>query len=47
MDALENLQTQGRKIGVISHVAEMTERITTRVQVIKSANGRSKINVVG
>lgn len=47
MDALENLQTQGRKIGVISHVAEMTERITTRVQVIKSANGRSKISVVG
>ncbi len=47
MDALENLQTQGRKIGVISHVAEMTERITTRVQVLKSANGRSKINVVG
>lgn len=47
MDALENLQTQGRKIGVISHVAEMTERITTRVQVIKSTNGKSKINVVG
>lgn len=25
MDALERLQMQGRKIGVISHVAEMTE----------------------
>lgn len=47
MDALENLQTQGRKIGVISHVAEMTERITARVQVLKSANGRSQISVVG
>lgn len=27
MDALESLRTQGRKIGVISHVQEMTERI--------------------
>ncbi|MDR1884622.1 MAG: AAA family ATPase [Prevotella sp.] len=47
MDALENLQTQGRKIGVISHVAEMTERITTQVQVLKLANGRSRIEVTG
>lgn len=45
MEALENLQTQGRKIGVISHVAEMTERISTQVQVIKSNNGRSRIQV--
>ena len=33
MDALERLQMQGRKIGVISHVAEMTERIPAQVQV--------------
>jgi len=46
MDALENLQTQGRKIGVISHVAEMTERIMTQVQVIKLSNGRSSIKVI-
>lgn len=47
MDALENLQTQGRKIGVISHVEEMKERITAQVQVLKAGNGRSEINVVG
>lgn len=47
MDALDNLQTQGRKIGVISHVEEMKERITTQIQVIKSANGRSSVNIVG
>ena len=35
MDALERLQMQGRKIGVISHVAEMTERIPAQVQVVK------------
>ena len=47
MDALDNLQTQGRKIGVISHVEEMKERISTQIQVIKSANGRSSIKIVG
>jgi exonuclease SbcC len=47
MDALDNLQTQGRKIGVISHVEEMKERITTQIQVIKSANGRSCVKIVG
>jgi exonuclease SbcC len=46
MDALERLQTQGRKIGVISHVAEMTERIPTRIQVIKTVNGKSRIEII-
>lgn len=47
MDALDNLQTQGRKIGVISHVEEMKERISAQIQVIKEANGRSSVKVVG
>lgn len=47
MDALERLQTQGRKIGVISHVAEMTERIPTQIRVIKATNGRSRVEVTG
>lgn len=47
MDALEQLQTQGRKIGVISHVEEMTERIATRIQVVKKSNGRSCIVING
>lgn len=47
MDALDNLQTQGRKIGVVSHVEEMKERITTQIQVLKSANGRSSVRVIG
>jgi exonuclease SbcC len=47
MDALERLQTQGRKIGVISHVAEMTERINAQIQVIKTVNGRSRIEIKG
>lgn len=47
MDALERLQTQGRKIGVISHVTEMTERIPTQIQVIKTVNGKSRIEIKG
>lgn len=47
MDALDNLQTQGRKIGVISHIEEMKERIITQIQVIKSANGRSSVRIIG
>ena len=45
MDALDNLQSQGRKVGVISHVQEMTERIGTRVQVQRHAGGLSRISV--
>ena len=47
MDALDNLQTQGRKIGVISHVEEMKERISAQIQVIKEANGKSSIRISG
>jgi len=46
MDALENLRTQGRKIGVISHVQEMTERIPVQIRVSRSGNGRSFIEIV-
>ncbi|MDR1339948.1 MAG: AAA family ATPase [Prevotellaceae bacterium] len=44
IDALENLYTQGRKIGIISHVGEM--RIPVQIKVIKSANGKSVIQIV-
>ena len=47
MDALERLQMQGRKIGVISHVAEMTERISAQIQIVKTGNGRSRVQVAG
>ena len=46
MEALEHLQIQGRKIGVISHVAEMTERIPVQVQVERVSNGCSRVRVV-
>lgn len=47
MEALEQLQMQGRKIGVISHVQEMSERISVQVQVHKKVNGKSVLTVIG
>lgn len=46
MDALESLRTQGRKIGVISHVQEMTERIPVQIRVNRAGNGRSSLEVI-
>ena len=45
MEALEQLQMQGRKIGVISHVQEMSERISVQVQVHKKVNGKSVLTL--
>ena len=45
MDALDGLQAMGRKVGVISHVQEMTERIATRIIVQPSGGGSSSVTV--
>lgn len=45
MAALEHLQTQGRKIGVITHVAEMTERISCRIVVEPTGGGGSRVRL--
>jgi exonuclease SbcC len=42
MEALEMLQNQGRKIGVISHVQEMSERIAVQIRLVKGSNGKSE-----
>lgn len=47
MDALERLHHQGRKVGVISHVQEMTERIPVQIKLSKQQSGRSKVEVIG
>ena len=46
MDALDNLQAQGRKVAVISHVQEMHERIPVQIQVQRQGNGLSEVRVV-
>lgn len=45
--ALENLQTGGKLIGIISHVEALKERISTQIQVSKQVGGQSTIKIVG
>ena len=45
MDALSRLQQAGRVVGIISHVQELRERITARVEVTRSPEG-SHVKVV-
>lgn len=47
MDALDRLQSQGRKVGVISHVQEMTERIPARIRLRRGVGGTSRMEVQG
>ena len=45
MDALDRLQAQGRKVGVISHVQEMSDRIGVQIRVERTSPGRSELQV--
>ncbi|WP_372424844.1 AAA family ATPase [Salinarimonas chemoclinalis] len=47
IDALETLQAQGRKVGVISHVEAMHQRIPVQIRVEKAGGGRSRVRVTG
>lgn len=42
---LENLQSEGKIIGVISHIKEMKERIPMQIQVKKKSSGNSEIEI--
>ncbi len=43
VDALETLQGRGQKVGVITHVAAMIDRIAVQVRVEKRGGGRSEV----
>lgn len=43
LDALDALQSHGRKVGVISHVPEMAERIGVHIEVRPEGMGRSRV----
>jgi exonuclease SbcC len=45
LNALNSLEAQGRKVGVISHVSEMVDAIPAQVRVVRSQGGASKIVV--
>ena len=46
LTALSNLQSEGKLIGVISHLTELKERIATHIDVIPKGNGRSMLELV-
>jgi exonuclease SbcC len=46
ISALENLQANGKTIGVISHVEALKERIVTQIQLSKQAGGWSDIRII-
>jgi exonuclease SbcC len=45
IDALENLHGQGRKVGLISHVDSLHQRIPVQIRVEKRGGGRSAIRI--
>ncbi len=47
MNALDQLQSQGRKVVLISHIQEMHERIPVQIQVQPIGSGSSQIEIVG
>ena len=46
MSTLENLKTDGKTVGVISHVDGVKSRIKTQIELIKKPNGFSELKMV-
>ena len=47
MNALDQLQSQGRKVVLISHIQDMHERIPVQIQVNSIGAGASRIHITG
>lgn len=45
LSALENLRSQGKTIGLISHVELLKERLTTQVRILRGPGGTSRIEI--
>jgi exonuclease SbcC len=45
LNALSHLESQGRKVGVISHVSELVDAIPVQVRVVRGIGGASRIVV--
>ncbi|MFT6870068.1 MAG: exonuclease SbcC, partial [Polaribacter sp.] len=46
ISTLETLQSQGKLIGIISHVENLKERIPTQIKITKKSNGVSVVNML-
>ena len=45
MRALNDIQSSGRVVGIISHVSELKNRIAARIEINTDINGGSHISV--
>ena len=46
MNTLENLHSLGRKVGIISHVDTLKERIPAKIQLVRSGKSASRVEIV-
>jgi len=46
MSALESLKTQGKTVGIISHVEAVKKRIKTQIELVKKPDGLSELKMV-
>jgi len=46
ISTLETLQKQGKMIGIISHVENLKERISTQISILKKSNGVSMVEII-
>ena len=44
MDVLDGLRSAGRAVGVVSHVADLRDRVPARLEVVKTRTGSRLIN---
>jgi exonuclease SbcC len=45
-NALMSVRSRGKQIGIISHIQELTDRIAANIQLNKSNDGQSKIDII-
>ena len=46
MNTLENLHSLGRKVGIISHVDTLKERIPAKIQLVRNGKSASRVEIV-
>ena len=46
MNTLENLRNLGKRVGIISHIDILKERIPVRIQLIREGKSASRVEVV-
>jgi exonuclease SbcC len=47
IEVLDSLQSDGRKVGIISHVPGLAERIGVKIRVVQQGGGRSRVLTAG